>query len=81
MSLLSDLQNKDLLRNRASSKCTVCTLLETIDSKEATALVAVLNDPTISKAAIARVLMANGHDVKSGTLTRHTRRECQSLTA
>jgi hypothetical protein len=78
MSLLSDLENKELLRTKTANKCSVCTLLEVLDPKEAAALQAVLNDPTVPKAAVARVLNANGHDVKSGTLTRHTRQECQS---
>lgn len=76
MSLLGDLQNLDLFAKRTSLICTVCSMLAKLTDEERAALNAIMADPNVQGAAISRVLLSNGIDIKAGVLQRHRRKEC-----
>ena len=76
MGLFDDLSNPDKLQEQTRMKCTVCVLLKALDPKESEKLASVIDDPTVTKAAVARILQDNGYKITGGTLTRHARREC-----
>lgn len=76
MGLFDDLTNPEKLQGRPRMKCGVCVLLEALEPKEAEKLTEVMNDPMITKTAVARILQDNGHKIAAGTITRHARREC-----
>lgn len=76
MALFDDLSNPEKLSEKPRMKCTVCVLLKALDKKEADKLIEVIDDPSVTKAAVARILQDNGYKITGGTLTRHARREC-----
>lgn len=76
MSLFDDLNNPEKLASKPGMKCTVCMLLKALDEKESTKLAQVIDDPSVTKSALARVLQDNGYKITSGTITRHARKEC-----
>jgi hypothetical protein len=76
LSLIEDLTNPEEYRAQHGARCSVCALLETLPADEAQVLFIKMNDPNVTKSAIARILARNGHAIRTGTLTRHARGEC-----
>lgn len=77
--LLDDLNNPDKF---AADKmpCSMCQILTKLTAEERTKLLQLLDDESVSKAALARILTSNGYKISGGTITRHTRRECRGFT-
>lgn len=76
MGLLDDLNDREKLTALKPAKCTVCMLLKALDQKESAKLAEVIDDPSVAKTSLARVLQDNGYKVTSGTISRHARKEC-----
>jgi hypothetical protein len=76
MGLLDDLTDPTKLRGQVRIQCTVCLLLKALDPKESEKLTAVIDDKTVTKAAVARILQDNGYRIGADAITRHARREC-----
>jgi hypothetical protein len=66
-------------RDRGHAKrCNVCTLLGAMPKDDRAALTEALEDKALTSSAIYRALAAEGYDVKTHSLARHRRRECQT---
>ena len=76
MGLLDDLTDPQKLRGQTRIQCTVCLLLKALDPKESEKLAVVIDDPTVTKSAIARILQDNGYKIGADAITRHARRQC-----
>lgn len=76
MSLLGDLQNAEKFENTRGPRCQVCTLLNTLDAEEASALRDVIDGGKVSMAALSRLLSSNGYRVAAGTIARHKSGAC-----
>lgn len=63
-------------RQRPGFRCAVCKLLVELDPDDAEALTDALRDPQVQGSQIARALMAEGHEIKQNTVTRHRRGDC-----
>lgn len=61
---------------RKGPSCTVATVLAALDAEDRGELEAALADPQIPSTHIARVLAADGHDIRSSTVQRHCRGDC-----
>jgi hypothetical protein len=78
MGLLDDLTDPEKLHGQVQARCTVCILLKALDPKESQKLNEVMNNPNVTKVAVARILKDNGYKIAPNTITRHTRRECST---
>lgn len=76
MSLLDDLQNSPELKLKKSLECMTCALIRDLPIAESTQLQKLLGDASVSKSALARILVANGYRITAATMTRHIRGEC-----
>lgn len=76
--LLDDLNNA---QNFTAEKmpCSMCQILAKLTEAERTKLLELLDDASVSKAALARILTSNGYKISGGTITRHTRKECRGF--
>ena len=74
MGLLDDFKNETV---KPRHQCGVALLLIKLADDEANDLRTALLDPTITAAAIMRVLDRKGHKLSDGTITRHRRKSCQ----
>lgn len=77
MGLLDDLRNAELFERPGGPDCTVCTVLRELDPEISAALREKLLQPNVTNAALSRVLVANGHNIKPDTIGRHRRNECR----
>lgn len=57
-------------------RCHTCTLIEALPTKDRTALLAALDDQTLSTKAIWRAVEAEGYDVSENSLRRHRSGGC-----
>ena len=75
MSLSNDLLT---LADKPSSRhsCLVRTILGNLDDIDREALLATLNNRTISNAEISRTLIANNIMAKPGVISKHRNRDC-----
>jgi hypothetical protein len=76
LALLDDLQDPDLLTVKVGGTCMVCKFISGLSAAEADAFKDLMNDRTIAKTAIARILLKNGHRIPASALNRHARQEC-----
>jgi len=58
-------------------KCVTCSLVHELPKDEAAALVAALDDASISNAAISNILKAEGHHIGETSVRRHRKRICR----
>jgi hypothetical protein len=70
VALLDDLQNV----GKNLSECTISRLLKSLNAKEASAVIAAIDDPDTSPTSLARILNANGFPVSRQTINRHRNR-------
>lgn len=61
---------------RKGPRCTMCALLDRLDTRDRDALTAALNDAGYSSSAISRALKAEGHAIGSHTVNRHRSGGC-----
>lgn len=74
MSLADSLKhNKETNRG---PKCSLCTLLVTMDAKDRKILQAAIDDPSYTHAGISRALIAEGMHIKPNTIQRHRHGMC-----
>jgi len=59
------------------AKCVTCSLVRDLPKDESAALVAALDDASISNAAISNILKAEGHHVGETSVRRHRRGICR----
>jgi len=76
MSLLDDLNNTEALTSKFNQRCGMCSLLDDLSEAERAKVNELLQNPKIGKSQLSKVLTKNGHEIKSGVLTRHARGEC-----
>jgi hypothetical protein len=74
MALLDDL-NKDLSA-RPNHKCAVLYVLEQVESEEYAKLNELVHNLEVNASRLARILVKNGFDIKSASITRHRRKDC-----
>jgi len=60
-------------------KCSICTLLTTLDKADHDALVAAMADSTVTATAIMRALRREGHNVNDSSIRRHARGACLAV--
>ena len=51
--------------------CSVAKILGVLDAKDRAVLTDAMRNPNVTHAAVAKVLCANGHDVRQSTVSRH----------
>lgn len=56
--------------------CTIKTIFESMEDSDRTALIAALENPSVTGSAIAAVLKRRGHPISSHTVQRHRRQVC-----
>ena len=61
---------------RRGPTCSVSALVASLPPKDASVLTDALSNVSITHAAIARVLKAEGHPIDASTVGRHRKREC-----
>lgn len=71
MSLLDDLKDVSIVKG---PQCTVAKILNHLEPKESTAVLAVIDDPESSLTALSNVLLKYGYSVNAKTLRRHRHR-------
>ena len=57
-------------------RCTLCTLVSTLNKDDGAALAEALADPLIRGTQISRALKHEGHDIRPHVVTRHRRGDC-----
>lgn len=68
----------DAHRSRVKGTCWLIDTLDAVNDRLGEALLAMLTDPRVTGAAIAKKLSALGRPVASQTVNRHKKRECQA---
>ncbi len=58
------------------SVCSVAKLLAALDAKDRSVLAEAMANSDITHAGIAKVLVAEGHDIQQGTVARHRQGRC-----
>jgi len=76
MGLLDDLNDVNKIRNSVESRCATCKALKSVTPVEAEKLAERIDDMTITRSNLSKVLAENGHQVSVGSLYRHQRGEC-----
>lgn len=76
MGLLEDFQDPEMLAVKVGGTCMVCKFIAGLTEVEAATFQDLMNDRTIAKTAISRILVKNGHRIPASALNRHARMEC-----
>lgn len=71
MSLLDDLQNVNVVKG---PQCSVAKMLDSLELKEANAVLAVIDDVDSSLTALSAILLKYGYSINAKTLRRHRNR-------
>lgn len=77
MTLADALQHQREQGVRKGPDCRVCVAMRSMTKADLAALTEALADESLTTAAIARALRAEGHDVSPSIAARHRRGECQ----
>ena len=57
-------------------RCALCTVIDTLNKDDATAVKNAINDATFTGAAISRALKSEGHKISGPVVMRHRKGEC-----
>lgn len=71
MALLDDLKNVNIVKG---PQCSVAKILNDLEPKESTAVLAVIDDLDASLTVLSNVLLKYGYSVNAKTLRRHRHR-------
>ena len=64
-------------RPTPGGKCVTCTLVADLPKDESAALVAAMDDASISNAAISNILKSEGHHIGETSVRRHRKGICR----
>lgn len=72
---LADALKAEAVQMPKGPRCTVCTLVTTLDHADKSALITALASE-MSSSGISRALASEGHRISPSTVARHRREEC-----
>ncbi len=64
-------------RPRLGGTCTVCRTLADLPKEDSEALVAAMDDPTISNGGLAQIMRDEGVPIAETTVRRHRKKQCK----